>query len=278
MFTKKASVAWIAVLALACTTTAPLKAGGLGELKIRDCEILITLLADQVPVSSGDSWYVWLIIAVIAAGAFAYSKWRHKALLDVDRRVAEEFSLELRPGLRIEGTLADADFKLWHWKETHGDGEHASVSEGTMAEFASNKLNIPAFAIRPESRFWDNSSLIGSAGIIEDIDFENDQRFSDRFYLEGDDERSVRRFFTSEVRRDLTEVFNESKQLYVITCRKGIVRIAPRSRLSTTKALINFVRASTKAYEVLKKHGQRQASQSPKCGGPKRKKEEGDGM
>ena len=85
-----------------------------------------------------------------------------------------------------EATLTIADRTGGRKKRAHAE---------TLALYRSPRVDVPPFALRPESALDRISATFGS----QDIDFPDHPDFSARYLLRGDDEGAVRRAFTADV-------------------------------------------------------------------------------
>ena len=68
----------------------------------------------------------------------------------------------------------------------------------TVCEIIKKDMLFPIFTLRDEKFFFD--TVKSSIGEEEDIDFYKDKEFSDRFFLKGDINSLVRRFFNDKLR------------------------------------------------------------------------------
>lgn len=95
------------------------------------------------------------------------------------------------------------DVVLFDYRYTVGSGKQSHTVDQTMAVFRSNRLQNPAFVIKPEGFFSRVGALLG----IQDIDFEDSPEFSRKYVLQGANEEAIRAFLTP-VRRDLITSFD----------------------------------------------------------------------
>jgi hypothetical protein len=89
-----------------------------------------------------------------------------------------------------EALVFDYSYKV------HSSGHGSSQRECTVLAFRSPRLQLPYFALYPESFFSGLGELFG----YNDIDFESHPKFSERFKLCGKDVTQVRQLFRPQVR------------------------------------------------------------------------------
>jgi len=125
-------------------------------------------------------------------------------------------------------TLALFDFAYRHHKRRHAQ---------TVAALASPRLDLPAFAVRPERILDRLIPLIGH----RDIDFEGSPVFSRRYFLRGEDEAAVRALFTPERRT----AFENVEPCGVAASGRRLVYFEP-DRLVWPGALDAFLERATR--------------------------------
>ncbi len=94
--------------------------------------------------------------------------------------------------LRTEADGAAA--ALFDYSYMVGQGKNQSIRNQSVLLFESERLNLPAFALRPEGL---GQKLQGALG-QQDIDFEEHPGFSSAYVLQGPDEAQIRALFDSE--------------------------------------------------------------------------------
>ncbi len=99
----------------------------------------------------------------------------------------------------MKAETAIANLSIFDYQYTTGGGKNSHTHRHTVVAMESPSLNLPSFSLRPEGFLHS----IGAALGMQDIDFENHQRFSDSFVLQGEDEAAIRDFFN----QDLLELF-----------------------------------------------------------------------
>lgn len=100
------------------------------------------------------------------------------------------------------GHAAEISTRIFDYQYTVGGGQHSNTWVQTVALFESPQMNLPPFQARPEHFFHRIAEKFGK----QDIDFEQDEDFSQKYLLRGDDEAAVRRVFTNAVRTHLNKM------------------------------------------------------------------------
>jgi hypothetical protein len=95
-----------------------------------------------------------------------------------------------KPHAGGEAFVFDYSYKV------HTSGHGSGQREHTVVAFRSPRLQLPYFALYPESFFSGLGELFG----YNDIDFESHPKFSERFKLCGKDVGQVRQLFRPQVR------------------------------------------------------------------------------
>jgi hypothetical protein len=96
----------------------------------------------------------------------------------------------------MSGRTAHLHVTIFDYRYTTGHGKGSRTWSTTVICFRADALDLPGFALRPET-FWHKvgSTLFG----YQDIDFETHPVFSKAFLLKGPDEEAVRAAFTPAV-------------------------------------------------------------------------------
>lgn len=79
---------------------------------------------------------------------------------------------------------------------TTGSGKNKSTHRQSVVMCSSPLLQLPQFSIAPESFFHRIADFLG----YKDIDFDEDEAFSQQFLLKGPDEAAVRALFNAQRR------------------------------------------------------------------------------
>jgi len=95
----------------------------------------------------------------------------------------------------MHGNANDIDITIMDYQFTTGGGKNSSTSLQTVILFRSEKLNLPAFILRPEHFFH----KIGAAFGYQDINFPSHPVFSKQYLLQGENEQPIRDLFTDDL-------------------------------------------------------------------------------
>lgn len=93
------------------------------------------------------------------------------------------------------GRLIACDYRY-----TTGGGKNSSVHHCSVVLIQVPGARIPAFSLQPENFLHRFFELVG----LKDIDFSEDEEFSKKIHLRGEDENAVRAFFNPELRAALS--------------------------------------------------------------------------
>ena len=101
----------------------------------------------------------------------------------------------------------------------------------TVCEVIKEDMLFPIFTLRDEKFFFD--TVNSSIGREEDIDFYKDKEFSDRFFLNGDIDSLVRRFFNDKLRESIKKyhikgVSYMGKPKALLFCHEGFMSLKQR--------------------------------------------------
>ncbi|MEQ8786580.1 MAG: hypothetical protein RIC55_09790 [Pirellulaceae bacterium] len=171
-----------------------------------DIEILLPVL-----VVGG----IVLLIVVAILGNMQYEKQRREGI----QKVADELGLPFFPngdptliaqlGMfnlfsqgrsrkifnMLHGDTEEIGLGIFDYQFTTGSGKNSNTWKQTVVYFNSPNLNLPQFAMRPQSFFHKIGKMFG----YQDIDFDTHPVFSQNFILQGANEASVRALFTPEL-------------------------------------------------------------------------------
>lgn len=99
--------------------------------------------------------------------------------------------------IEMSGVRGDYTFCLFDYYYVSGSGKNRTEGTDTICVVQKENLRMPQFFVRSERLLFDSvGKLLGN----QDINFEEDHKFSCRFILRGKDEIAVREFFDSRVR------------------------------------------------------------------------------
>ncbi len=88
---------------------------------------------------------------------------------------------------------------LFDYQYTVGSGKNKQTRSFSVVMASSPTLDMPQFTLSPENFLHRLGDFFG----FTDIDFDEDQTFSDQFLLKGEKESAIREFFTAERRAAL---------------------------------------------------------------------------
>jgi hypothetical protein len=158
-------------------------------------------------------------IAALVAGIIVISYWVEKKRTEKLRLVAEEIGLTFYPkgdsntfkslsGFHLFsqghskklknlmlGEANDIEVKIFDYQYTTGSGRSSHTWNQTIVCFYSPELELPGFALRPETFFDRIGSLFG----YQDIDFDTHPLFSKSYLLRGKNEQAIRNLFQESV-------------------------------------------------------------------------------
>jgi len=184
-----------------------------------------------------------IVVAVIALDYFG-RKERVKKMRELASRLGYEF-VEKEEGLAdalgglpvlsrghihrasnlLRTTVDDAAVAVFDHEYETGHGKKRQVHKQSILLLDVERLNLPAFSLRPEGI---SQKLAGALG-GQDIDFENHPKFSAAYVLQGADEAQIRARFGS----DILDYFARHPGLCVevdgrkLVCYRAGKRIAP---------------------------------------------------
>lgn len=96
---------------------------------------------------------------------------------------------------QVDDTLVTVfDYMVYSWAGRRGQQTMTKSDVQTVLLFESERLNLPAFALRPETLAAKIRNALGQ----QDIDFDQHPDFSSAYVLQGPDESQIRAFFTKE--------------------------------------------------------------------------------
>ena len=151
-----------------------------------------------------------------------------------DVRGLHLFAQGRRPRLRnmMWGTTRDLGVAVFDYTYTVGSGKHQHTHSQTVVRFLAAGLDLPAFALRPES-FWHK---VGQLFAGPDIDFDTHPKFSRAYLLKGKNEAAVRGVFRDYV----LDYFEDSPGLSVEAAGSRVVfyRADTRAEPAAVRALL----------------------------------------
>jgi hypothetical protein len=95
----------------------------------------------------------------------------------------------------LHGDTDDVGLGIFDYQFTTGSGKNSTTWKQTVVYFHSPEMNLPQFAMRPQSFFHKIGKMFG----YQDIDFNTHPVFSNNFILQGANEEAIRKLFTPEL-------------------------------------------------------------------------------
>ncbi len=91
--------------------------------------------------------------------------------------------------------LMNSDIYIFDYSYIISTGKSSKRFQQTVFFVHSKSLGLPFFRMRPENFFHKIGSWLG----IEDIDFESHPKFSNQYYLKGEDEDYIRHVMNDDI-------------------------------------------------------------------------------
>jgi hypothetical protein len=148
-------------------------------------------------------------------------------------------------GLSTNAVIADNDAArliLFDHKYTLGSGKNQSTHRQTVAWMTSDAMNLPQFSLSPES-WWHR---MGDLLTKQDIDFDEDPEFSNRFLLKGTDSADIRNFFNANRRQALLKINKPSIEAH----GRGFIFFRP-GQLVPTDQMKEFMNDAFSVFQTL---------------------------
>ncbi len=143
----------------------------------------------------------------------------------------------------MEGEMSGYQINLFGYHYTQGHGKNSQTFTQSVALLRSDKLDLPAFAMRPEGLFDKLGDLFGSG----DIDFDSHPAFSKRYLLKGEPAEQVRRLFTPPL---LT--FFEANPGLCVEGRGELIIVYRANKRVAPKAMQAFLREALRVAEQVR--------------------------
>ncbi len=126
----------------------------------------------------------------------------------------------------LHGESDTVEVAIFGYKYTVGGGKDSSTNRQSVIYFQSQSLDLPKFALRPESIFHRIGGVFG----YQDIDFETHAGFSKSYLLRGTDEEQIRETFTDQV----LEYFEQHQGISVEAARDDLIFYRASKRIKPT--------------------------------------------
>ena len=109
--------------------------------------------------------------------------------------------------LHPQSELHQLDTRIFDYQFTISTGNSSRTFKQTVFFVESKSLGLPQFWMKPESFFHKVGAFLG----FEDIDFEEYPKFSENYYLKGEDEEYIR----STLNDEFLKFFSVEKKWYL---------------------------------------------------------------
>ncbi|NRB49560.1 MAG: hypothetical protein HRU41_17910 [Saprospiraceae bacterium] len=109
--------------------------------------------------------------------------------------------------LHQQSDLHQLDTRIFDYQFTISTGNSSRTFKQTVFFVESKSLGLPQFWMKPESFFHKVGAFLG----FEDIDFEEYPKFSENYYLKGEDEEYIR----STLNDEFLKFFSVEKKWYL---------------------------------------------------------------
>lgn len=121
----------------------------------------------------------------------------------------------------MRSTVGETEVFLFDYSYVVSNGKSSRRVSQTVFFANDKKWYLPSFRLKPE-RWW--HKLMSSMGMANDIDFEENPEFSDKFWLKSEFESLIRQKFTPELQDFMLEkppVNLEGENYYLLAYKPG---------------------------------------------------------
>lgn len=122
----------------------------------------------------------------------------------------------------MRGRARDVEVSIFDFRYVTGSGKNSTTHVRTCITFESENLALPRFCLQPEHFFHKFLTVFG----YQDIDFPECPQFSNEFLLRGENEASIREFFTA----DLIELLDQYRGISIEAAGRRVVMLRGRKR------------------------------------------------
>lgn len=134
-------------------------------------------------------------------------EWGLKTLLKDFKLFRRGGRKRIRNLLHKQSGLHQLDTRIFDYQFTISTGNSSRTFKQTVFFVESKELGLPQFWMKPESFFHRVGAYLG----FEDIDFEEYPKFSENYYLKGEDEEYIRGTLNDE----FLKFFSVEKKWYL---------------------------------------------------------------
>ncbi|MBU1105949.1 MAG: hypothetical protein KKB51_04700 [Candidatus Riflebacteria bacterium] len=110
----------------------------------------------------------------------------------------------------LHGEKNDVQVNITDYHFTTGSGKNATHYAQTICIIRNPAFNLPNFFVRRENKFFD---YLGKIFGGQDINFNEDEKFSSAFVLQGKSEADTRNLFNSRVRDSFAKFAGSNAQI-----------------------------------------------------------------
>jgi type II secretory pathway pseudopilin PulG len=132
----------------------------------------------------------------------------------------------------LDGTTAGHVVTLMDFQYTIGSGKNSQTHHQSIAIFPQSGQGLPDFELGPENFLHKIGQVFG----YQDIDFPEDEEFSKRFLLRGEDEAGIRATFNGSVR-----AASGNFEDWSVQCRGGRIAVFRASRRCKPEEIPSFL-------------------------------------
>ena len=100
-----------------------------------------------------------------------------------------------RTSYRIDFQAGGRHVEAFQFSYVSGHGKNKDTKSQTIIAVTNSKAQLPKFSLSPENVFHKIANVFG----YRDINFEQDEEFSKKFRLNGNNETLIRKLFNAEV-------------------------------------------------------------------------------
>ena len=115
----------------------------------------------------------------------------------------------------------------------------------TICLLSKSGIVFPTFYIRPEMRLTD---MLNEKLGMQDIDFDEDKEFSNKYVLQGPNEKEIRNYFTPEIRKAFVDAY--ANKYNFIEASNDFFLVSQNNHL-TIKDRMDLLKNSIKLYSAV---------------------------
>jgi hypothetical protein len=143
----------------------------------------------------------------------------------------------------MRGTKGEHAIVLMDYQFTTGGGKNSQTHQQTVAVFPDGARGLPDFEVGPENFLHRIGQVFG----YQDIDFEEDETFSKKYLLRGQDEAGIRSVFGPSARMTFSSLEGWSAE-----AKGGILAAFRSNKRCHPEGLSDFLAEATRIQATLK--------------------------